>query len=142
MKNKDKKSSAVSQIITAAIIALLVGGTSPWWWKEFFNQNREIESPIEENVVQNDAATFTPSTVMIPSKDVFDPGSTNIKSVPRDMSRVIKTLISRPEWNVEISVHTDNSGDFNTNISISSARAKNLKEYFFTARYWNRKSQG
>jgi len=118
MEGKNTKSSTVNQIITAVIIALLVGGTSPWWWKEFFDKENQKETPRIDGIDQRDAANFTPGTVMIPSKDVFNIASTTIKSVPRNMSRVIETLKTNPEWNVELSVHTDHSGDFDSNIKL------------------------
>lgn len=130
MENENNKSNTFNKILTAIIIALLAGGTSPWWWNEFFKKDSPSPNQEERTIQSKKQEEFTPSIITILCKDVFNDSSTSIMSIPNDISRIVKTMKSDPEWNVEISVHTDNFGDFNANKRLSEERANSIKEYF------------
>lgn len=127
MGNETKKSSILNKIITTVVIALLAGGTSPWWWNKIFEKDTKQKVEIIQPEKQGE---FIPSIITIPSKNVFNNDSTNIMSIPNDISRIVKTMKLNSEWNIEISIHTDNSGDFNSNKKLSKDRANSIKEYF------------
>ncbi|MDQ3140911.1 MAG: OmpA family protein [Bacteroidota bacterium] len=61
----------------------------------------------------------------------FETGSTVLTFESELALKVLQETFEKyPNFKVEISGHSDNTGDLNTNMTLSSGRAKSIKEYF------------
>jgi len=87
--------------------------------------------PTIKNITDNLEFGFPVEHLHVPLPNIyFETGKDSLlKASYTSLNRVVLLLNQYPEINIDISGHTDNKGDFQQNLNLSTARAKAVRDY-------------
>jgi outer membrane protein OmpA-like peptidoglycan-associated protein len=96
----------------------------------FYSKQLTIDRALETTETRYVDFQLAPMTGSVRLLLFFDPGESNLqKESVTDLNHVIRFLQENPTARIEISGHTDNTGDEGANFNLSTERARAVKSY-------------